>query len=538
MSHPIRIKKLLESSLPETDFNFTVTFTDKGNLYITNDNGTQRKITDIIVHDTKGDFPTYGAPGKIYIDNQDESIYFWALTRYIPIGGDAQTIAASNVIEEVNKRFLKDDERTLIGNLTGVKSNVQEQIDAITQSNQDETLQGEISALDTKITENREAIAATDAEVEGIKTNIGTVEQSISTIQTDMQTMSEGFEADMSALATEIHNGDAASQQAIATVASNLATAKEEMESAIDTVDKENNLTHISPTYAGIAALTPKDGDVVIVLRDERADATAKPSATYQYLVDTWVFQGALKDVKLRDFTADPINLETEVTGVLPKDNYEAPAAEDVVVNNPNFTGKDVNSVLDELFQYANNIKTSVVDAVGTPLLPSDTGAELAAKIELLKTALADAINAKGVGTLPTDSLETMADNISLITSGGGGQSGDIQKLTKLNVTAPYELKIAPGFDATVGNILATLIEHVPAKSGIVQYQVGFDNKDAADFIENENVSYDGTMHLKNIVSYSMEKDSSWAEEGSLHRKKISKSEWSKINKVSVRGGQ
>lgn len=68
---------------------------------------------------------------------------------------------------------------------------------------------------------------------------------------------------------------------------------------------------------------------------------------------------------------------------------------------------------LNEVKQYANDIKTRWANVVGGPLVSTDTQAQLVSKTQTIKNILATNINAKGGSVNSTDSLTTIANAIA-----------------------------------------------------------------------------------------------------------------------------
>lgn len=61
-----------------------------------------------------------------------------------------------------------------------------------------------------------------------------------------------------------------------------------------------------------------------------------------------------------------------------------------------------------------------------------------------------------------------------------------------------------------------------------------FNGGDEVKFEQNEFVQFDGKLSLKKNYEYTMTKDSSWSEEGSLFRQVIPKSKLKKIDTISI----
>ncbi|MCY9539119.1 hypothetical protein M5X00_05050 [Paenibacillus alvei] len=97
-----------------------------------------------------------------------------------------------------------------------------------------------------------------------------------------------------------------------------------------------------------------------------------------------------------------------------------AHAAAAIMVDDPEFTDKNVLGVLKYLKSLANSIKTKVAAAIGSPATGGDTGDQLAQKINDAKAVGASNLVAKGISATATESLATLFDKISNIIKGSG----------------------------------------------------------------------------------------------------------------------
>lgn len=89
---------------------------------------------------------------------------------------------------------------------------------------------------------------------------------------------------------------------------------KSNIQAQIDSLSRVGNFTGSVNTKADLVTLVnPSVSDLVIVIADE---TQGDVSTLYMYDGASWVFVGEFK-VEMRDFTTNPINLATEVTGVL-----------------------------------------------------------------------------------------------------------------------------------------------------------------------------------------------------------------------------
>lgn len=169
---------------------------------------------------------------------------------------------------------------------------------------------------------------------------------------------------------------------------------------------------------------------------------------------------------------------------------------------NGNFTATNVEDALEELFTYADSLKEAVA-TIGDPITKNDTAAQIESKIDTLKNDLALAITSKGVPTQKNDSLGTMADNVTLIQS--GGTSGTLKRTSKINVTAPYQYQLQLSAPLPIEDIALAVLERKDDDSGVVHYEANYNNGESTSFDFNEEyVVFDGFMHLKDKWEYEL----------------------------------
>lgn len=85
-------------------------------------------------------------------------------------------------------------------------------------------------------------------------------------------------------------------------------------------------------------------------------------------------------------------------------------------------SASNVQAGIAELFQCANNGKQYMVDAIGNPLVKTDTFATMKSRINTLKNTMANNLKAKGVTATGTETLNSLISkivNISLSSLGG-----------------------------------------------------------------------------------------------------------------------
>lgn len=261
------------------------------------------------------------------------------------------------------------------------------------------------------------------------------------------------------------------------------------------------NFTRTVAAYADIGTEIPlpQIDDLVIVMTDETHD---NDSTIYIYDGAAWEYVGKFT-ATTRDFEVNPLDINTETTGILLKGNYEKQNALETPIIDPddNFISEDVNGALAELFTYANDIISRVANAVGNPLNATDAASEMENKLLFLKASLASAITGKGVVTYPYSPLAEMIDNVKAIPVVQLG--GILKRTAKLNVTAPYTHNITLSEQLTVNDIATSVLEYVGGDSGIVRYEAEYDNSEFSSFIYDENgVVFDGFMRIRDEWDY------------------------------------
>lgn len=246
----------------------------------------------------------------------------------------------------------------------------------------------------------------------------------------------------------------------------------------------------------------PKNSDMVIVINDETRE---NKSTIYVFNGIEWQFSGEFKGGEIRDFTTNPINLETETTGLLPSSKIENVKAKQVTIDDlaGYFNSDNVEDALVELFQFANSGKESVAQAIGYPLSKGDTFSEMVAKIEQLKVLIASAIMEKGVAAYPYNTLQEMANKIKTIPN--VSLDAGIKRKSKINIVAPYTYEIELDEPLRIEDIAVTVLEYVGDDSNVVHYQSEYNNSESTSFNYNERyVVFDGRMRLNDKYSYNV----------------------------------
>lgn len=87
----IYVKKVLEDNLPLLDTDFTMSFTEKNNLYITKQDGSQMQVTDLLTgYDDLSDLIAQDPQieGKLYLTRENK-MYVYDGVKYLAIGGES-----------------------------------------------------------------------------------------------------------------------------------------------------------------------------------------------------------------------------------------------------------------------------------------------------------------------------------------------------------------------------------------------------------------------------------------------------------------
>lgn len=94
----------------------------------------------------------------------------------------------------------------------------------------------------------------------------------------------------------------------------------------------------------------------------------------------------------------------------------------------------------EQAFTQANDIKTKWASVVGSPLLSTDTQAQLESKTQNIKNILALALNNKGLASSGTEPLQTLASRVENINIGKKWDTGELTNVTNSEpVTIPLD---------------------------------------------------------------------------------------------------
>lgn len=123
---------------------------------------------------------------------------------------------------------------------------------------------------------------------------------------------------------------------------------------------------------------------------------------------------------KVNNHAEDIAAVDQKVNAHLAESATGAHKAKNIAVEDANnrFTGTDVESVLNELFTFANNGKTDWANVIGSPLLPTDTFAQMKSKTQTLKDTLATNLTNKGQTASGTETLQSLINKVANISTG------------------------------------------------------------------------------------------------------------------------
>jgi hypothetical protein len=114
------------------------------------------------------------------------------------------------------------------------------------------------------------------------------------------------------------------------------------------------------------------------------------------------------------------------------------------------FAGTNVETALDELFQFANNGKTDIASVVGSPATSGDTFATLKTHIQNSKNTMATNLSNKGQASNGTETLQSLASKIGNVSTGKKFASGTT---TSSGSTSYYNISIS-GLDFTPSSVV------------------------------------------------------------------------------------
>lgn len=272
-----------------------------------------------------------------------------------------------------------------------------------------------------------------------------------------------------------------------------------------------NNLSGVS-SFRGVynslvelqAVTDPVAGQYAIV-------SDGVTSAYYFYYQNNWDFANETMGVSTLD-------INNNTTGTLSKSRYEKQNASDTsfLDNSNNISANNVNDAILEVFRFADSLLKELTQTVGSPLSSTDSIEISLQKLKTWWASLANAISNKGISTSPSNNGDDMIQKIGAIPN--ISIEGTIRRVAKLNITAPYTLPIVLNNSLRLEDICVTLFEYVPGATGVVIYDIKFNNADSTSFEVNEYVLFDGVAKLKKEYIRPIESIASWSGEGYMNK--------------------
>ena len=202
-----------------------------------------------------------------------------------------------------------------------------------------------------------------------------------------------------------------------------------------------------------------------------------------------------------RDFVANPLEIETETVGTLPKTRDEKQTAQETSFTSADFTATDVQGALEELFTLSDSNKQALISAVGTPLLSSSTYQDIINAIITGKNDIVNSIVTKGATANNAMGLTELAIQILSIQIGTGG---DNLKLTnEITATANMAYSIPISGYLMPSQSVAQVYKYNEASPSIIHYQNDFNNANASSFsYDAEQIKFDGMMQIRDTYDY------------------------------------
>ncbi|NLD21674.1 MAG: hypothetical protein GX664_04210 [Bacteroidales bacterium] len=165
----------------------------------------------------------------------------------------------------------------------------------------------------------------------------------------------------------------------------------ENVQQQINALSNVGNFSTTVDTYAELSSLNVSNNDMVIVLEDETKNGA---STIYIYNGNEFVFAGEFKGGEIRDFTTNPIDLQTETTNILPKTRYEKQNASETafIDSSGKITATNVQDAIKQTYAKAEQSSSGGITVVDnltststTSALSANMGRVLNEKIEQLE---------------------------------------------------------------------------------------------------------------------------------------------------------
>ncbi len=202
-----------------------------------------------------------------------------------------------------------------------------------------------------------------------------------------------------------------------------------------------------------------------------------------------------------RDFIANPLEIETETTGILPGERDTKQSAQETPFASADFTATDVQGALEELFTLSDSQRQLLISAVGSPLLSTSTYQDIINAIITGKNDIVNSIVTKGAIANNAMGLTELAIQILSIQAGAGG---DNLKLTnEITATANMAYSIPISGYLMPSQSVAQVYKYNEASPSIIHYQNDFNNANASSFsYDTEKIKFDGMMQIRDTYDY------------------------------------
>lgn len=288
-----------------------------------------------------------------------------------------------------------------------------------------------------------------------------------------------------------------------------------------------NNLSGVSSFRGVFTSLenlkstpNPQAGEYAIVSDGNMSDY-------YFYYGSNWDYSHATTGVSI-------IDIVNGTTGTLPKTRYEKQNALETPFTDASgkLIATDTNNAILEVFRFADSLLKELKQTIGLPLLQTDSLQDSIIKFKLWWSDLAKEISSKGIATNHSNNGNEMLQKISSIPN--ITIEGTVKKKSKLNVIAPYDIDITLDNPLNLSDITSTLIEFIYGDTGVVHYNLDFNNGDESDFQSNHNLFFDGVVKIRDNYDVDLTKKIDWIESGEVYEYDLNKLEWIELLSLNI----
>jgi len=195
----------------------------------------------------------------------------------------------------------------------------------------------------------------------------------------------------------------------------------------------------------GTVTLIPKEGNIIEPGTPIIADNMNKIE---QGIAQVHELVGGIED------------LQQEVTTHFAEDAIDAHNASNISFVPPaGMTATDVQQAIAQAFQQANDIKGKWAGVVGSPLLSTDTQAQLQSKTQTIKNTLATNLSNKGQPSVGTETLTDLVNKVPNINTGKKFAAGTV---TSNNTVENYKNASNGAFEGNF-SVIVTGLDFTPS---------------------------------------------------------------------------